>query len=789
MKSSYLKLLFINSFLAATVSVQAADLVLQREITPDYIDYLTGKETAWLEQVAGDGDVPETMKAHMGLAVLAIAWSHVDADSQLTDLEPILEDISQNGDSIVSRLEEDLLPILFETTSQDEFFNMLIAFFESGDYVDFRDSVSAYLDNIAEGLDESATTLDSLFRNLDDNFSAENFQDHLDAIRAGTADFEFSVQIVGSEYEATPFVFSRTFFNRWEALEDLGRAIGQDIENGSSWMDSVMAILDSDVMPGIAYYRDALDKQVSYLDSLKVLLSNDPFTPFAIDISPLDSLQEALTEVDTLLGGKEYDIGPTEEEKTIKPLAIIQNLPGNGLWYHYLDFYRSSDPANYTFGGIFPYGLPTDALEFISADAIVNEADDEDTFYNRLTELKAGWLLDIEADPEDPDAHLGVALVLFYEMIRNNKETYNDVFRLLEQGRIDSLAYYYDWSDVDLFDEIAEIDDHLGYYVDADKPVPFIILVKTNLVPVDPYAIGEGSEFDIVQLWITDVAMARAFLTTARDAAKLLTEGLGAILDELSDIFIFDLNPAVLDFSQVDSDTALILMLETSNPDFLTLTPYGVEQFHKAGDRLKQTYEQLGIFFDHMTDLAHAVAPYEDDFGIDSVLFISEMESTSDAAWELYDDFAHPDSVTIVEGERVNFSAWFDNPPPSFLLMWKNYVFGIDSTLGGLFPDRWALGIETDIPELAPKEFALHPNYPNPFNPTTRIVFDMPKGGKVSLAIYNIQGQEVTRLVDEYVDPGRKVLTWDARGFSSGIYICRLVVNDKLLSNKMMLIK
>ncbi|MFC1543239.1 T9SS type A sorting domain-containing protein [Candidatus Neomarinimicrobiota bacterium] len=788
MKNGLLQFLLIPCIFVAAISAQTIDITLQEQVTPDYITYLAEKEATWLAQVGIGGDTPETMKAHLGLAVLAFAWSHVDADSQLADIDLILEDISDNAANIGDRITQDLLPILFLASDQDTFFTMLIDFFESGDYVEFRDSMATYLENIGAGVDETMWTLDSLFANIEDNFAQENFQDHLDYIVDGTADFEFRLQVNGGEYNDSLFVFTRTLFNRWEALEDIGAAMANDFDNGGSWMDSVMTIPGGDVMPGVAYFRSGLDKADTFIDTLKVILTNDPFTPFDISVSDLDSLKEAIAEADTLLGGKEYGIGPDVEAKTIKPLAIIMNMPDNGLWDLYQDFYRTSDPASYTFGGIFPAGLPSDALELIAADAIVNEDDDEDAFYDRFMVLKAGWLEDIVTDPADPDAHLGIALVSFYEMIRNHEEVYADVFRLLDDGRIDSLAFYYDWSDVDLFDEMEEIDYHLEQYVNADEPEPFFILVKTNETPIDPYIIAAGSEFDIIPLWVTDVAMVRVSLNLARTAAEMVVEGIGAIYDELSDVFVFDLNPAVLDFSQVENDSALILMLETSNPNFLTLTPYGVYKFIEAGDELEQGFEQLGIFFDHMTDLATAIAPYDEDFGIDSEIFISEMTSASEGAWELYADFATPEAVTMIDGERVNFSAWFDDPPQSFLLMWKNYVFSIDSTLGGLFPDRWAVGIATD-PDIAPKEFALHPNYPNPFNPTTQIVFDLPISGKVSLAIYNVKGQEVSRLLDEYMEPGRKVMTWDAAGLPSGIYICHLECSGNLISKKMMLIK
>ncbi len=77
-----------------------------------------------------------------------------------------------------------------------------------------------------------------------------------------------------------------------------------------------------------------------------------------------------------------------------------------------------------------------------------------------------------------------------------------------------------------------------------------------------------------------------------------------------------------------------------------------------------------------------------------------------------------------------------------------------------------------------PNRYAVHDNYPNPFNPVTTIRFDIPEPSTVSLIIYDVMGREVRRLVDGAVDPGYHTAAWDARnasgtGVSSGIYIYR----------------
>ncbi|HOT39748.1 MAG TPA: T9SS type A sorting domain-containing protein, partial [Candidatus Syntrophosphaera thermopropionivorans] len=73
----------------------------------------------------------------------------------------------------------------------------------------------------------------------------------------------------------------------------------------------------------------------------------------------------------------------------------------------------------------------------------------------------------------------------------------------------------------------------------------------------------------------------------------------------------------------------------------------------------------------------------------------------------------------------------------------------------------------------------LYQNYPNPFNPSTTIRFDLAKGGPVKLSIYNIKGQLVNCLVDDYLREGTHTIVWNGkdkqnRSVSSGIYFIRI---------------
>ncbi|MCC6475572.1 T9SS type A sorting domain-containing protein [bacterium] len=86
-------------------------------------------------------------------------------------------------------------------------------------------------------------------------------------------------------------------------------------------------------------------------------------------------------------------------------------------------------------------------------------------------------------------------------------------------------------------------------------------------------------------------------------------------------------------------------------------------------------------------------------------------------------------------------------------------------------------------------EYALRNNYPNPFNPTTTISFDLVEAGFTSLKVYNIQGQEVSTLVNGNMTAGSHSVLFDAAGLPSGMYLYRLNVNGYSAEQKMLLLK
>ena len=101
-------------------------------------------------------------------------------------------------------------------------------------------------------------------------------------------------------------------------------------------------------------------------------------------------------------------------------------------------------------------------------------------------------------------------------------------------------------------------------------------------------------------------------------------------------------------------------------------------------------------------------------------------------------------------------------------------------------------GVASDVNESGtslPESFNLEQNYPNPFNPKTTISFSIPITGNVSLKIFNVIGQEIDELVNEYLVAGNYSFQWNAEQQSSGVYFYKLITDSDSEMKKMVLLR
>ena len=129
------------------------------------------------------------------------------------------------------------------------------------------------------------------------------------------------------------------------------------------------------------------------------------------------------------------------------------------------------------------------------------------------------------------------------------------------------------------------------------------------------------------------------------------------------------------------------------------------------------------------------------------------------------------------------------NPPFTTALTTVN-----DSTVALAYPSTFNIinpivtGTGNNTSEL-PKEFKLYDNYPNPFNPTTSIKYDLANNSFVKLVIYDVTGKEVETLVSDNLQAGRYEATWSGAKYASGIYFAKIEAGTYKHIIKMVMIK
>ncbi len=88
-----------------------------------------------------------------------------------------------------------------------------------------------------------------------------------------------------------------------------------------------------------------------------------------------------------------------------------------------------------------------------------------------------------------------------------------------------------------------------------------------------------------------------------------------------------------------------------------------------------------------------------------------------------------------------------------------------------------------------PTAYALHPPYPNPFNPDVNIRVDIPEETQVRVSIFNLRGQEIAVLENKLMSPGRYAYQWQGAASASGIYFARIKTEQFEKSEKISLLK
>jgi hypothetical protein len=226
-----------------------------------------------------------------------------------------------------------------------------------------------------------------------------------------------------------------------------------------------------------------------------------------------------------------------------------------------------------------------------------------------------------------------------------------------------------------------------------------------------------------------------------------------------------------------------------------TLTPFpnGIKRIGVVGGEHPLTWPAIG-----WPDADTTLVKWMNDNGADGDLI------AGDNIWTLKLDFSVgsllriPYKYSINYGQPDNNAGSNDNEiylPEGDANHWV--TIPSNNTEALRINDTWRIVGEADVVILGVDnnsnglvtKFNLEQNYPNPFNPSTKIKYSVPEAGFVTLKVYNLLGQEVASLVNEFKTASENEVTFDASKLSSGLYFYQFTSKNYSATKKMMLLK
>jgi len=139
-----------------------------------------------------------------------------------------------------------------------------------------------------------------------------------------------------------------------------------------------------------------------------------------------------------------------------------------------------------------------------------------------------------------------------------------------------------------------------------------------------------------------------------------------------------------------------------------------------------------------------------------------------------------------LNGEKLTFKLYDVETGQTYEYL-ESVIFESDMIIGDGFATFNLSQTESDI--IIPSETSLSSAYPNPFNPTTSLDYSLANDSHVSIAVYDISGQLVETLVDNYKGAGYYKVVWNAYNYSSGIYFIGMNIEGSYYTQKLMLVK
>jgi hypothetical protein len=178
--------------------------------------------------------------------------------------------------------------------------------------------------------------------------------------------------------------------------------------------------------------------------------------------------------------------------------------------------------------------------------------------------------------------------------------------------------------------------------------------------------------------------------------------------------------------------------------------------------------------------------------GTDSICVVDTTGKTigngnwKDMKIDKLDSLAQLGEFDPTKPARLGIAIYY--PAPYDTMKWTGKIEFDDLKITGIIYPTQAITSVKKTDEIV-RQFELYHNYPNPFNPTTNIKYDIARDSRVSLRVYDIIGREVITLVNEFQSVGSYEVTFNASRFASGIYLFKIEAGEFSKTHKMVFMK
>jgi hypothetical protein len=248
----------------------------------------------------------------------------------------------------------------------------------------------------------------------------------------------------------------------------------------------------------------------------------------------------------------------------------------------------------------------------------------------------------------------------------------------------------------------------------------------------------------------------------------------------------------------------------------LTVPAIGSETYNVVAPTLADSTPANGMHWSVFAVIAHTVDPTllfvsepDSGYSLDNLvpqapteLLAAARDSVIDLSWKMVpdEDFNYYAIYRSIQGGfdpdtlqpyATTIDTFFTDMilEPNTYYYYRVSAFDFSGNEGEFSDEVSAIivGINDHAP--IPETYALFQNFPNPFNPVTTIVYQIPKTGHITIDIYNVLGQVVEIIVDTKQVPGNYAVQWNAAKFESGIYFYRLKADNFVETKKLLLLK